>query len=97
MELTEIPPAEPLSEVVLTIPEIAFVAGVKVGTVERWKAHSPNRARILLEPDQYIGDTPVWRWKRVIAWLEATGRDQDESLQSLLRARKAGAFRRRRS
>lgn len=88
-----IPPPKPLRDEIVTVPEIAFLGGVKVGTVERWKVDAEKRPRVLPEPDQYVGSTPVWRLNRIVAFFTETGRPMD--LDSYLKARDAGRFRRR--
>jgi hypothetical protein len=84
----------------LTLPEIAFLGRdaegnpLKRGTVESWRSRKDRpEANAFLEPDDYIGSTPVWRIDRVMAWLQASNRAYD--VKAYRRHRKAGGFRRR--
>lgn len=69
-----IPEPKPLAEDVLSIPEIADLAGLKRGTVDRWKLRTSGGAPLMIDPDDYVGDVPVWRLERIVAWIHASGR-----------------------
>jgi hypothetical protein len=89
-----VPQPRPLTEELVTVPEIAFIGGVKTGTVERWKVDQENRPRVLPVPDQYIGSTPVWRLKRIVAFFRDSNRPM-VAVDEYRKARDAGKFRRR--
>lgn len=84
----------------VTLPEIAFLARntegepLKRGTVERWRIRIPkSQEKAFLEPDDYIGSTPIWRLPRVLAWFDANNRPYD--VKAWRKTRNAGGFRRR--
>ena len=49
--------------------EVAAIAGVKHRTVVTWRARG-----IMPEPDAVISGVPLWRERRIVRWLETTGR-----------------------
>lgn len=89
---TEIPPPRPMTEIFVSIPEIADLAGVKVATIELWRHRRSERKLPWPEEDDAIGPHPIWRLERIRAWLEATGRDYFEDRWREKRA--AGGYRR---
>lgn len=92
--MSTVPEASPLPWELVTLPEIAFMTGFKRGTVERWRLRTTkDEEPIFIEPDDYIGSTPVWRLCRVTAWLDDTNRTYDVELWRKTRA--DGGFRRR--
>lgn len=80
-------------EKLLTGPEIAFLAGVKMATFERWGIDRPERRRVLPEPFWHFGLTPVWQLETITEFLDATGRTYD--VKAWRKARDAGQFRRK--
>lgn len=70
--MTKIADPKPVDGDYLTVPEIAYLTGLKRGTIEHWRIENEHRAnaKVFLAPDDYIGDAPVWRLERVIAWLD---------------------------
>ena len=71
-----VPAPRPIQdEAFLSIPEMADIAGVSRKTVEQWR----NRRREIdipfIEPDDHIGDRPIWRLSRYLLWLEASHRE----------------------
>ena len=57
---------KPLDVDILTMTEIAVLAGVKAHTAERWKIRG-----VFIEQDDYVGGAPVRRLERVTEWLRA--------------------------
>lgn len=87
--MTTLTPPEPLTIELVTVPEIAVIGNVQIGTAERWRIR-----KIFIEPDDHIGGNPVWRVERVAEWLESTNRECDLKYWRELRDR--GDFRRKR-
>lgn len=90
----EVPPPEPIrDEPFLSIPEMADIADVARKTVEQWR----NRRREIdipfIEPDDYVGDRPIWRLSRYLMWLESSHR-KPTGLKNWEQRRKAGEYRR---
>lgn len=77
----------------LTGPEIAYLAGVKMVTFERWNIDAPKRPKVLPDPYHYFGLTPVWDLPTILAWLDKTERPYD--VDAWRKHRDAGGFRRR--
>lgn len=77
----------------ITGPEIAFLAGVKMATFERWNIDAPNRPKVLPNPLCHFGLTPVWELKTITDWMDATGRTYD--VKAWRKHRDAGGFRRK--
>lgn len=77
----------------LTGPEIAFLAGAKMATFERWKLRNIGTSKVLPEPTHYFGSIPVWDLDVVISFLDETGRTYD--VDAWQAARDAGQFRRK--
>lgn len=101
--MTSIAPPKRINGEYLTVPEIAFLAGVKRGTAEHWRLRKEGTPGQFLEPDDYIGSTPVWELGRICAWLDvnatpAVGK-RDATKQYDVEAyrahRDAGGFRRK--
>jgi hypothetical protein len=93
MTASTVPKAKALTEDLLTIPEIAFLTGFERGTVERWRLRTRNDEPVFIEPDDYIGSTPVFRLSRVVAWCGLNGRPA--KVDEWRAHRDAGGFRRR--
>lgn len=89
-----IPPPQPLDEELVTAPEFAYIAGVAPGTVDVWKNRFRDTEHPLPDPDDYVGDKPVWRLARVTAWLDATNRKYN--VDGWRKERDAGGFRKTR-
>lgn len=77
----------------LTGPEIAFLADVKMATFERWNIDDPKRPKVMPDPFHYFGLTPVWELKTITDWLDSTDRTYD--VKAWRKHRDAGGFRRR--
>lgn len=89
-----VPNPTPLAQDLLTIPEIAYLVGFERGTVERWRLRTrKDNSPIFIDPDDYIGSTPVFRLERVVAWCEESGRTYD--VKAWRKHRADGGFRRR--
>lgn len=52
------------------VQEIAQMAGVTSQAVTNWEARYADFPQPLVR----LASGPVWEWKRVVKWLEATGR-----------------------
>lgn len=89
-----VPKPKPLTEEVLTIPEIAWLTNSKRGTVERWRIRQPSKRAEPFPPhDDYVGSNPVWRASRLLKWLEETQRAH-RSLDEWREHKAEGGFRR---
>jgi len=95
----QIPDPRPVDADLLTVKEIATLATgtdggpVKQGVVEYWRLRQKQGVPVFLEPDDYFGDTPVWRLERLEAWFKTTDRPYD--VKRWRAAREAGQFQRK--
>jgi hypothetical protein len=95
-----IPDPKPITEDLLTVPEIAFLLRhngepLKRASVEQLRVRYRNTEEAfkgLPEPDGRIGYQPYWRLERVLAWADDLGRKYDE--QAWREKRDAGGFHR---
>jgi hypothetical protein len=94
MTITETVLLQDYLDDLLTGPEIAFLAGAKMATFERWRLRNQGTDKTFPEPDHYFGSIPVWHLRTVISWLQATGRSYD--VKAWRKHRDAGGFRRQR-
>ena len=62
--------AQPVSDTVVGVTEIAAHAGVKPDTVQQWRIRNLG----FPAPERVLAMGPVWFLPVVDAWLEATGR-----------------------
>ena len=62
--------AQPVSDTVVGVAEIAAHAGVKPDTVQQWRIRNLG----FPPPERVLAMGPVWFLPVVEAWLEATGR-----------------------
>ena len=77
----------------LTGPEIAFLAGAKMATFERWRLRNQGTSKTLPEPFHHFGSIPVWELETITEWLDETGRAYD--VKAWRKHRDAGGFRRK--
>jgi hypothetical protein len=77
----------------LTGPEVAFLAGAKMATFERWRLRNQGTDKTFPEPDHYFGSIPTWSLDTVTSWLDATERKYD--VKAWRKHRSAGGFRRK--
>jgi hypothetical protein len=91
-----IPDPRPLEGEWVTIPQIADIAGVQTNAVNQWRNRFADSDLPFPVEDDAIGAFPVWRLERVIAWLQATGRDRlpTYDLDGFRAKRDAGHYRR---
>ena len=97
-----IPEPRPITEdEFLTVPEIAYLGNsprrpgetLTAASVEQWRsARHRDTGREFPAEDDSIGDRPVWRLSRVIAYLESQGYSYD--VERWRKRRDAGGFRR---
>ena len=67
--------AQPVSDTVVGVAEIAAHAGVKPDTVQQWRIRNLG----FPPPERVLAMGPVWFLPVVEAWLEATGRRGDHA------------------
>ena len=77
----------------LTGPEIAYLAGAKMATFERWRLRNQGTEKTLPDPTRYFGSIPVWHLDVITAWLDSTDRAYD--VNAWRDHRDAGGFRRK--
>lgn len=89
-----VPKPKPLSDDVITLVEMVDLFGVQRVTVDQWAQRRRNAANPELafpEPDDHVGDKPVWRVTRLKAWATLTGREIHEDAWRA--KREAGGYR----
>jgi len=78
--------------VLVGLSDIAHLTGSQMQTVYRWNMDSPDRPRVLPEPESVVNDfsgsksNPLWRLDTIEEWARETGRTVDEGVAAIIRA-----------